>query len=187
MSPAQEETTQASTIAKAKRKASVAPAAGGVPSYFIVVATFCWAARPSPRNRRGSVLSYFNIVVTFLIIYLSKSYLPPACAAIFGAGRRRSPWGGGGGGEGAPPRDRRRSVPPYFIVVVLFICLFFHSHRAFRARASATVAKKSLRRRSGQPARAEAGEFGVAGEIGAVVKLTGAREFAVAGKIAVAR
>ena len=87
---------------------------------------FCWAGRPSPRNRRDGVLSYFNmsyfnIVVTFyLIIYLSKSYLPPACSAIFGAGRRPSRWGG----VGAAARPCH-SVPPYFIVVVLFTCLFF--------------------------------------------------------------
>ena len=97
-------------------------------SYFIIVGVFCWVGRSSPRNRRDGVLSYFNmshfnIIVTFyLILSLSELFLPPACAAVFGAGRRRSRWGEG---EGAQLRDGRRSVPPYFIVVVLFICLFF--------------------------------------------------------------
>ena len=86
---------------------------------ILLLLLFCLAARPLPRNRRGSNLSYFIFIIVVMfrfIIYLFTLYLPLAFSAVFRGGAHALALGGG-----ARPRDRRRSVPSYFIVVFIFI------------------------------------------------------------------
>ena len=86
---------------------------------ILLLLSFCLAARPLPRNRRGSNLSYFIFIIVVMfrfIIYLFTLYLPPAFSAVFRGGAHALALGGG-----ARPRDRRCSVPSYFIVVFIFI------------------------------------------------------------------